>query len=85
MKARQIFNLVRAVTRPYPGAFSYLDGELVRIWEVKLVKEVLTGTPGRIVNIQGEGPMVICADKAVKIVSYSSNTGLTLNSGGRLK
>ena len=85
MKARQVFNLVRALTRPYPGAFSYLDGELVRIWEVQLVKEVLTGSPGRLVSIQGEGPLVICADKAVKIVSYSSNSGLTLKSGSRFK
>ena len=85
MTARQIFNFVRALTRPYPGAFSYLDGELVRIWEVQLVKEVLTGSSGRIVHIQGEGPLVICADKAVKIVSYSSNSGLTLKSGSRFK
>lgn len=85
MKARQIFNLVRAVTRPYPGAFSYLDGELVRIWEVQLVKEVVTGNPGRIVDIQGEGPLVICADKAIKILSYTSSSGLTLKSGARFK
>jgi len=85
MKARQIFNFVRALTRPYPGAFSYLDGEIVRIWEVQIVKEVLTGSPGRIVHIQGEGPLVICADQAVKIVSYSSISGLTLKSGDRFK
>lgn len=31
----EIYNLIRAVTRPFPGAFSYLDndpGKLVKIW-----------------------------------------------------
>lgn len=30
--ALEIYNLVRAVTRPYPGAFSSLGGETMRIW-----------------------------------------------------
>jgi len=85
MTARQVFNFVRALTRPYPGAFSYLNGELIRIWEVKLLKETFRGTAGRIVTIQGEGPLVICADKAVKIVSYSSDSDVTLKSGSRFK
>ena len=85
MTARQVFNFVRALTKPYPGAFSYLDGKLVRIWEVQIVKEVFKGTAGRIVNIQGEGPLVICADKAIKIVSYSSDSEVTLKSGSRFK
>ena len=85
MTARQVFNFVRALTKPYPGAFSYLDGELVRIWEVQLVKKAFKGSAGRIVNIQGEGPLVICADKALKIVSYSSDSDITLKSGSRFK
>jgi UDP-4-amino-4-deoxy-L-arabinose formyltransferase/UDP-glucuronic acid dehydrogenase (UDP-4-keto-hexauronic acid decarboxylating) len=28
----EIYNLVRAVTRPYPGAFGELDGEKVTVW-----------------------------------------------------
>lgn len=85
MTARQVFNFVRALTKPYPGAFSYYDGELVRIWEVQIVKKEFKGSPGRIVNIQGEGPLVICSDKAVKIVSYSSKSENTLKSGKRFK
>jgi len=84
MTARQVFNFVRALTRPYPGAFSYLNGELIRIWEVKLLKEAFKGTAGRIVNIQGEEPLVICADKAVKVVRYSSLSGRKLTPGNRL-
>ncbi len=28
-----IYNLVRAVTHPYPGAFTYLDGEKLLVWK----------------------------------------------------
>ncbi len=35
--AIEIYNLVRAVTRPYPGAFSYLGGGKVLVWWAKPV------------------------------------------------
>ena len=30
--AVEIYNLIRGVTRPYPGAFSFLDGEKLTVW-----------------------------------------------------
>lgn len=33
--AEQVHNFVRAQTKPYPGAFSKIDGKFVRIWDVK--------------------------------------------------
>src|SRR5262249_15648382 len=30
--AREIYNLIRAVSQPYPGAYSMLNGARVRIW-----------------------------------------------------
>jgi methionyl-tRNA formyltransferase len=30
--ALEIYNLIRGVTHPYPGAFTYLDGKKVFIW-----------------------------------------------------
>lgn len=35
--ARDIYDLIRGVTRPYPGAFSHLDGEKVHIWRSSLL------------------------------------------------
>ncbi|MDR1622470.1 MAG: formyltransferase [Synergistaceae bacterium] len=34
--ARDIHNLVRAVTHPFPGAFTYLDGRKLFIWRTRL-------------------------------------------------
>lgn len=36
--AQTIHNLVRAVTKPYPGAFTFLQGKRLLIWQSKVVK-----------------------------------------------
>ena len=35
MEIWQIYNLVRATTRPYPGAFAEVEGSLIRIWRCR--------------------------------------------------
>jgi methionyl-tRNA formyltransferase len=40
VSAREIHNLVRAVTYPYPGAFGVLRGQKIMIWKTK-VQEAL--------------------------------------------
>ena len=37
--ARRIFNLVRAVTHPYPGAFCSVGGRKLLVWEAKIGAE----------------------------------------------
>jgi len=45
--AVQIYNLVRGVTHPYPGAFTFLDSRKVTIWEAWPVEG--RGEPGQVV------------------------------------
>jgi methionyl-tRNA formyltransferase len=60
--ARRIFNLVRAVTHPYPGAFCYLDGRKLYIWGARIASESGNrGEPGAIVGITGGGAAEIAA------------------------
>lgn len=47
--AREIYNLVRGVTHPYPGAFTHLDGKKVLIWRGTPVEG--SAEPGKIVNL----------------------------------
>lgn len=42
--AVEIYNLVRAVTRPYPGAFSFLAGERCMVWRARPLP---AGTEGK--------------------------------------
>lgn len=46
--AVQVYNLVRGVTHPYPGAFSRIDGRKVTIWQAWPVEG--SGEPGRVVS-----------------------------------
>ncbi|HZV81117.1 MAG TPA: formyltransferase, partial [Geobacteraceae bacterium] len=46
--AVQIYNLVRGVTHPYPGAFTSLNGKKIIIWQALPVDGI--GKPGQIVS-----------------------------------
>jgi len=46
--AVEIYNLIRGVTHPYPGAFAFLDGKKVIIWQAWPVEG--TSAPGRIAS-----------------------------------
>ena len=48
--AVQIYNLIRGVTHPYPGAFTRLDGKKIVIWQGWPVEGI--GEPGRIVSAE---------------------------------
>jgi Methionyl-tRNA formyltransferase len=39
MTVEDVDRLVRATTRPYPGAFTEMDGKIVRIWKGMMVEE----------------------------------------------
>lgn len=40
--ARAIYDVVRALTRPYPGAFSWLDGRCYRIWKAAVLPDAVS-------------------------------------------
>jgi methionyl-tRNA formyltransferase len=59
--AREIYNLVRAVTHPYPGAFTFLGGRKLFVWWGRPLAEPVTpaAVAGQIVaRILGEGLLV---------------------------
>ncbi|MBI5167817.1 MAG: formyltransferase [candidate division NC10 bacterium] len=59
--ARDIYNLVRAVTHPYPGAFTFYQGKRLFIWSAQLEQggSPEGGDPGTIRRIvEGEGFVV---------------------------
>ena len=48
--AREIHNLVRAVAKPFPGAFTYHNGRKIMIWKTKVIEGDVTETPALIVK-----------------------------------
>lgn len=79
--AREINNLIRAVTEPYPGAFTFLGERKVTIWRARVVKDKTGGEPGAIISTS---PLVVsCGEDALEIVSGQSEARLYM-SGSRL-
>jgi methionyl-tRNA formyltransferase len=53
---------VRAQTRPYPGAFTFLGDEKVIVWEARPVELAERAPAGTIVAIDDAGPVVACGE-----------------------
>ena len=87
MTADTIYDLVRSETKPYPGAFFYLNDiktihtmidstlKKVRVWDCELIKDKLfSGTPGRVVATYSDGSVVvICQDRGLMIKTVSTD------------
>lgn len=61
-----VYNLVRALTRPYVGAHVKYNGQEIKIWRV--AEEYINMPhiePGKILDIQKGKPLVKCSDNAV--------------------
>ncbi|MGP6459556.1 bifunctional UDP-4-amino-4-deoxy-L-arabinose formyltransferase/UDP-glucuronic acid oxidase ArnA [Pseudomonas parakoreensis] len=49
--AEELFNLVRAVTRPYPGAFCAVGEHKLIVWSADVVKGNEGQAPGRVISV----------------------------------
>ena len=38
---REIYNFVKAITHPYPGAYTYINGKKVYVWKVTESKDTI--------------------------------------------
>jgi UDP-4-amino-4-deoxy-L-arabinose formyltransferase/UDP-glucuronic acid dehydrogenase (UDP-4-keto-hexauronic acid decarboxylating) len=77
-EAERVRNLVRAVTRPYPGAFSYIANEKCVFWTVSKVPHYgETLDPGTVVSTD---PLVIvCGRDAVRVDFGQTEKGVYVN------
>jgi methionyl-tRNA formyltransferase len=70
MAATQVDLMVRALTRPYSGAWCFYENKVLRIFAAESPSFVLKGVPGRLCYIQGAGPYVVCSDKGILLTDY---------------
>lgn len=71
--AKDIFNLVRAISKPYPGAFSFYDNSKVIIWKAEVIEqqEKEANLPnGYIISINDSGICVKARNKNILITEY---------------
>jgi methionyl-tRNA formyltransferase len=83
IESRRLYDFVRALTRPYPGAFSWLGGQRWKIWKCALLlTNGLAGTtPGQVIGpllspVESAcGQVVACGSGAVALLELESDVG----------
>lgn len=68
--SEQIYNFIRALTKPFPGAFTYFEGKKMIIWDSEIPekpKKYEGRIPGRITGISKTGVEVLTADSVIFI------------------
>jgi len=88
--AEQVWNLIRAVAAPYPGAFSPRREGTVRIWKASGVEPFASigrPTPGEVLRISADGKTlrVACGDAGLVVTRFElADTTVVLRAGEQL-
>ncbi len=79
--ATEIRNLVRAVTHPYPGAYTYLGDRKCLFWAVSEVRGTKGAKPGTVISTE---PLVVaCNGGSLRVDFGQTEAGIYMN-GARL-
>lgn len=74
--ARDIGKLVRASTEPHPGAYTFCDEVVIRVWKAHVIVEPIQGVVGRILKVAENDSFVVqCGDGILRISDWSSSVG----------
>ena len=82
-RAPYLWDWVRAQTRPYPGAFTYLGEEKVVVWRARPVALADAVPAGTIVDEDAGGPVVACGEGGLVLEEFETSAG-SLPVGARL-
>ncbi len=69
--ARAVHDWIRALTQPYPGAFTSWEGRKVMLWASAMPRPGRTGPPGQVLALDERGPLVSTADGSVCVTAMS--------------
>jgi methionyl-tRNA formyltransferase len=75
-RAPYVYDWVRAQTRPYPGAFTYLGETKVIVWRARAVELGEAAPAGTIVDLRPEGPVVACGEGGLVLEEFQTPTEL---------
>lgn len=76
--AIKIYNLIRAVSHPYPGAFTYLGDEKVFIWRGKVEAEAANNEKsGKIIEKIDNSFLVQCGGGQLLVTDYETETEIS--------
>ena len=61
-----IYNWIRGLTHPYPGAFTYLDNKKIFIWTARISSLNIKGQPGKI-KFHDDKVLIFTGDGAIQV------------------
>jgi methionyl-tRNA formyltransferase len=67
---RRIYDWVRALTHPYPGAFTCADDYRLYVWSCRESQDERRAVPGTVLEILPHGVLVACGDGAVLLSGF---------------
>lgn len=79
--AKEIYNFIRALTKPYPGAFTFMNGKKYLIWEASVLPLMSEATPGKILGCgygfseNGSGICVATTDNVLWLTLIEDENG----------
>lgn len=79
--AWQIHNRIRGLA-PWPGAFTYLGGKLLKIWESKVIAGQNSGAPGEIVEADSKKGLLITTGQERLLITVLQLAGKRKMSAG---
>jgi methionyl-tRNA formyltransferase len=79
-RAPYLYDWVRAQTRPYPGAFTWLDDARVVIWSAIPVQLDSPAPAGTIVERRPDGPVVACGEGGLLLREFEASRELEIGS-----
>ena len=86
--AKEIYNLIRALAKPFPGAFTYHQGKKLFVWKARLVSDFMKvfGSAGQIMNImEGKGVFVVTGEDVLFLESVQEENGEEVCAGNYFK
>jgi methionyl-tRNA formyltransferase len=70
--SRSVHDWIRALTAPYPGAFTFLAGRQVMLWASDMsVGDLAGGLPGEVLSSGADGVRVATADGSINVTAMS--------------
>jgi methionyl-tRNA formyltransferase len=81
-RAPYLYDWVRAQTRPYPGAFTFLGEQKVVVWRARPVQLETPAAAGTVVATGPDGPVVACGEGGLLLEDVETSGELAV--GARL-
>lgn len=70
----QMYNWVRALTRPYPGAFTFFEGQRVVVWKAAPLDEKIEAPPGTVLSVvTGRSVDVSTVDGSLRLLELDDD------------